>query len=250
MKTTKLFASFIILIAVVLAAGCLESGATTSRASGYGEDSLDLFIDTEGRTSFDSMEPFIISLTAENVGPFDVSDVETNLVGYSGITPQDRGTSLSASHAMATILDKPNLEDGLAGGLATWDWDVYAPFVGVDAPDVEITLTGEVFYRTKSLVNQTLVVVEKDSLDRQGSDLPVSPETNAENGPVSITMDVPDPYVRMVDDVTSFRVTILVINDGTGNVYGRWGGGLGDYDYLEKITLEIPNGLRADPDNC
>jgi hypothetical protein len=254
MNKKNLIPIFAILLAVIMASGCLEtSGGSDYYLSGSGEDSLDVFIDTEGRTSFDSMEPFIITVGVDNYGPFDVTDVETSLVGYGGITPQDIGTSLSGLQSMADLLDKPNPEVDMVGGSATWDWDVYAPFVADDSPDVEITLTGEVYYRTKSIAKQKLVVVEKDYLDKlqsRNEEIPVNPDTESENGPVSIDVEIPDPYVRMVDDTTSFRVKLIVINDGSGNVYGRWGGGLGDYDYLEKVTLELPIGLMADPDNC
>jgi len=252
MKSTKLFTGFAILLAITLVSGCLETGPAYKPA-GYGKDVLDLYIDTEGRTTFDSMEPFIITITAENVGLFDITDVETMLIGYGGITPQDVGTSLSSLRSMADLLEKPRPEVDMLGGSATWDWDTYAPFVGEDSPDVEIMLTGEVYYRTKSLAQQKLVIVERDYLTKlaeRGETIPVNPETEAKNGPVSIDVEVPNPYVRMTGDTSKFSVKLIVINDGSGNVYGRWGGGLGDYDYLEKVTLEVPAGLIADSDNC
>lgn len=252
MNKSNILTGFAIIFAVMLTSGCIQQGSVSPMGSA-GRDSLKLAVDTEGRTSFVSMEPFLIALTAENTGDFDVTDVETALIGYDAISPQEKGKSLAEPRWMADILNKPNQQVNTLGGAATAEWDVYAPFVSEDSPDVEVVLTGEVFYRTKSFVKQALVVAEYDyikALNDRSQQLPAAPATEAKNGPVSITIIAPDPYVEMVDDTKEFSVKVAMSNDGSGNIYGRWGGGMGDYNYLERLTLEVPEGLKVDADNC
>ena len=250
MKISKTFASIGILLSMILIAGCLGSDSSSGSA-GYGQDSLDLSIDTEGRTTFDSKETFIITMTSENVGPFDITDVKTRLVGYGGISKVGGG-SLSTKESMADTLDRPRPDLDLVGGSATWDWDVNAPTVSVDAPDVDIRLTGEVFYTTKSLAVQKVVVANKDyviQLEERGEVVPVNPATEALNGPVSIDVEVADPYILTQGTTPSFRVKLALNNDGSGNVFATTIPGK-ERDWIEKVTMTVPIGLTVDNDNC
>jgi hypothetical protein len=250
MKNTKIFASVLIILAVVLVAGCGDDD--TKGQAGYGEDSIDMIFDTEGRSVFDSNEDFIITMTVENFGPFDVENVKTKLIGFGGLTTV--GTPLSTDVLLATKLDRPRPELEVAGGFATKDWEVVAPNVSADSPDVEVLLTSEVYYRTKSLGVQKVVVAEKDYIDKlaaRGEIIPVNPMTDSMNGPISLDMAVPDPYVTIRQENESLRVKISLDNDGSGTVYARPDLSEGkNTDYLESVTLKVPVGLRVDLANC
>jgi hypothetical protein len=260
MKNIKTLAVFAILLSVILVAGCLGGDKTKGQA-GFGEDSLDVFIDTEGRSTFDSGEEFTITIDAENFGPFDVSDVNTSLIGFGGLslTDPDPGEKLSHERKLSSFFGRPQPELDVSGGFGTEDWEVTAPTVSEDSPDVNIRLTGQVFYRTKSLGVQKVVVADKDYLvqmEERGETVPVNPVTDALNGPVSLDVEVPNPYVIVrADKESSFVVKIMLNNDGSGNVYARptkLGGGK-DRDYLENVTITYPANVGLTPDidgNC
>ncbi|MFH1450543.1 MAG: hypothetical protein ABIF92_01005 [archaeon] len=250
MKTTKTLAILGIVLSVILISGCLGGGDTKGQA-GFGEDSLDMYIDTEGRTTFDSEEAFVITLSVENFGPFDVTNVQSRLIGFGGITA-DSG-KLSATVNMSSFLERPRPDLEVPGGFSTKDWDVKAPKVSPDSPDVEILLTGQALYNTKSLANQKVVVAKKEylvELEQRGEEVPVNPAVEALNGPVSIDTEIPQPYVTLRDTDPSFTVKILLSNDGSGIVSSRDPLNTQDRDYLENITLTVPVGLKIDKSNC
>jgi len=249
MTNTKFITGFAIILSVLLVSGCI-GGDDDRHEPGEGADSLDLLIDTEGRTTFDSQEEFTITLTAENLGPFDIEDVDTRLVGFGGIS----GTNLAGVRNWTDKMARPRPDIEMVGESATYDWDVTAPRVSSDSPDVTITLTGETRFRTKSLAVQKVVVADKEYLvqmEERGETVPVNPATEAQSGPISIDVEVPDPYVNVpkAASTADFRVKIKLLNDGSGNVYARTLG-TKDRDYLERITLTTPAGITVNLGNC
>jgi len=247
LKNTKILTSLAVILSLILVSGCLGGG--DEKEAGLGADSLELAIDSEGRLIFDSGETFTITMDVENVGLLDVFNVNTTIIGYGGLS----GTTLSGEYKMAGKLDRPRPDLDMVGGSATWDWDVNAPTVAADAPDVVIKLTGEVYYTTKSTAVQKVVAAKRDyvvKLQERGEAVPEHPATNAQNGPISLDVEVPGPYVSVPDAAnTSFRVKFILRNDGSGNVYARTLSPK-KRDYLEEINVTIPKGLTIDTSNC
>ncbi len=239
------------LVLAVIISGCVGGGGG-QRIFNLGEDALKVNIDTEGRSSFDSLEPFTITVTAENTGKFDVSNVASRLQGYDGITSTETPRALLSDlrDLSPSMLDRPQPDKKVAGGTGTIDWDVAAPFVPVDSPDREIILTGEVTYDTKSLATQRVVAATRthiENLQARGESLPTMPETDAVNGPVSIDVEIPLPYVKVIGQKNEFPVRIHLNNDGSGTLLNK---DISEYDYLGKVILKVPPGLGIDTANC
>ncbi|MDP7260342.1 MAG: hypothetical protein QGI80_00040 [archaeon] len=241
----KFFLTLIVLSATLLIAGC--TGGDTGAAVGTaGADSLTLSIDTEGRDLFDSNEAFLISVEAENTGPVNAENVEVRLQGYDGISGTALGTYTSLSPG---TLERPNTDEGLAGGVGNIEWDVIAPYVSATSPDREISLTAAVRYDTKSIVSQKVVIAEAShltELEARGERVPASPTQEARNGPVGIAMEAPAPYVRMSGSEDDFILRVTVYNDGSGTVYDA----TGERDRVSSIRLSIPSGLTVDESKC
>jgi len=237
------------MLSIVLISGCIEGEGLIVRTP-VGEDALELSIDAEGKTTFDSLEPFIITLRAENFGSFDAENLQSQLQGYDGITAYD-GKSLSLEKPLSpSLLEKPGEEQEMPGGSGYVDWDVYSPYVEETAPNLELILTGEVFYDYRSLATQKVVVITRDHLEKLekiGEEIPVTPETEALNGPVAVSVEASWPYVKMIEYQKEFRVKVTLDNDGSGNVYNP---DMEEYDYLNSITMRVPLGLAVDEDHC
>ena len=239
----------LLLLLVIFSSGCVSSGGGQTPTN-YGNDLLKLSIDTEGRTTMDSLENFMISVSAQNVGAVDAENVQARLEGYDGITSNSHEVLSDLKDLSPSTIEKPNTDQGLPGGTGDVSWDVTAPYVPGDSPDREITMTADVLYDTKSLATQRIVVATKeyvDSATSRGEQVPVSPSTNVLNGPVSIGVNVGGPYIKLIGSQTDFRLLITLDNDGTGSVYNR---DFADYDYLNKIVLKVPKGLDVDTSNC
>jgi hypothetical protein len=235
------------LIAVLAVAGCGGSGDSTGFTSG---DALSITIDTEGKTTFDSQEPFYITIDATNDGYFDAENVHARLTGYDGIT-EIGGSTLSEEVTLTpSTLLAPDDDLGLAGGNGDYTWDVKAPVVREHEPDRYVTLTSEIFYDYTSTATQSMVAVTREylqKLDDRGESFNIYPEGESLNGPVSVEMLVPDPYVKVIGDDTDFRIKVLLYNDGSGNVYHD---ALHKYDYLRKVKVTVPAGLKIDKTSC
>jgi hypothetical protein len=242
----KFFLTLVVLSATLLIAGCTggDSGAAVGTA---GADSLILSIDTEGRDLFDSNEAFLISVQAENIGPVNAENVKVRLQGYDGISS---GTSLGTYVSLSPLaLERPNREEGLAGGVGNIEWDVIAPYVSATSPDREISLTAAVRYDTKSIVSQKVVIAEAShltELEARGERVPASPTQEARNGPVGIAMEAPAPYVRMSGSEDEFILRITIYNDGSGTVYDA----ASERDRVSSIRLSVPSGLTVDESKC
>ena len=244
----KLVISFV-LIAVIFFAGCAGG---KKGVFNFGKDSLNVGIDTEGRDTFDSLQPFTITVTAENTGLFDAEKVGSRLQGYDGITAQSQNVKLSDEKKLSpSTLDRPDSEKKTKGGIGTFDWDVYAPFVGEGEPDRFITLTAEVLYDTKSLATQRVVAATRDYINdaqARGESVPTMPETESLNGPISVDVEIPAPYIKLLgDQQTDFRAKITFNNDGTGTLLNRAND---QTDYMTKVVLKIPAGVGVDAANC
>lgn len=252
-KNTKLFL-VAILVTIIALSGCIGGGDSGIRLSGAGGDALELSIDTEGRTTFDSLEPFIITVQAENVGEFDADAVTARLQGYDGIIPVSVSRLSDYQDFVPSNLERPNYENDVPGGTGDVDWDVKAPYLSSDAPDVNLNLIAEILYDSKSLAARKVVIAtatEIEKLEQRGESVSVESSTEALNGPVSIQVETDEPYLRMSSAKEEFRLTITLLNDGNGNVYDR---GATDenkrLDYLSKATLKVPAGLDVDEANC
>lgn len=255
MNITNKLAILGIVLSAILTAGCM-GGGDNQGGYGYGGDSLELFIDTEGRSTFDSGENFAITISAENFGPFDVSGVRTRLIGFGGVTltaPNPATEKLSDWKNLApNYLVKPKAETEEPGGIGTRDWAVTAPTLDIDSPIVDLQLTGEVKYETYSLAKQQIVVVEKEylnQLEQSGQSVPVNTLIDSQNGPVSIDVVAPSPYVTVRKADKSFTLKVSLNNDGSGVVFGSDEAG-SKKDYIGNITLTVPDGLKADTANC
>jgi len=243
-----LFLVGILFFAVILVSGCIS--AEEEEMIVTEGDALDLAIDAEGRTTYDSLEEFMITVKAENLGSFDAENVQARLHGYGGIASGEGETLSGLKDLTPKLLDRPDPEREMPGGSGDVDWGVFAPEVGKTAPDLELTLTGEVVYDYKSLATQKVVIVTRDYIkqqDERGEPVPVNPATESLNGPVSIDVDAADPYVKMVGSTTEFRVKVTLDNIGSGNIYRRSDS---KYDYLTKVTMRVPVGIAVDEDNC
>jgi len=240
----------VILVGIVAISGCTGGGDVSVR--GAGGDALELGIDTEGRSTFDSLEPFLITVQAENTGDFDAETVEARLQGYAGITPTEGGIyTLSDAKAFSpSTFDRPL--DDVPGTSGTIDYDVKAPYVSEGAPDVEINLNAEVKYNYRSLLSRRIVAATAEEVNKRenrGEDIPVSSETKALNGPVSISMETEEPYERVTGATESVRLKIHLQNDGSGNICRNcFGVGDKEYDYITKVTLKVPAGITIGDD--
>ena len=238
------------LLLIIAVAGC--AGKNQRAIFNFGQDALKLSVDTEGRDTFDSLQPFTITATSENIGLFDVTGVTARLQGYDGITAQSANAPLSdEKNFNPKDLDRPDSEKNIPGGVGTVDWDVYAPFVDATEPDREITMTAEVLYDTKSLATQRVVAATRDYVTQaqaRGEQVPAVPETESLNGPVAVDVEVPSPYVKVLGDQrTDFRVKISFNNDGSGTLLNR----VSDQtDYLDSAILKVPAGVGFDATNC
>ncbi len=237
------------LIVVIALAGCTGK---QKNLFNIGKDSLNIGVDTEGRDTFDSLQPFTITVTSENTGLFDATNVSSRLQVYDVITPQSSSVKLSDEKRMSpSLLDRPDSEKRIPGGVGTVDWDVYAPFVGEAEPDRFITLTAEVLYDTKSLATQRVVAATREYVtdaQARGENVPTMPETESLNGPIAVDVEIPSPYVRVLgDQQTDFRAKISLDNDGTGTLLNR----ISDQkDYLSSVVLRVPAGVGFDATNC
>jgi len=253
MNNKKILTSFAIILSLILVSGCLGAGKK-EKVGTIGEDSLEIMIDTEGMLSFDSKQDFIITMAAENFGPFDLENVTTNLIGYDGISHKEVGVKLSDEQQLALRLDRPRPDLDMLGGSSTFDWPVTAPTVAETSPPLEVMLTGEIYYRTKSLGTQRVVVADRNyvtQMKERGEAVPVNPSTESLNGPISINVDVPEPFVSTTGTSPWFRVKVVLNNDGSGNLYARTlNSAARDRDYLEELTLKVPAGLTVDLANC
>ena len=237
-----------VLLAVITVSGCLGGGGQETRIFGLGDDALDLDFEST-HTSVDSLEPFLLTLKATNVGEYDAENVEARLTGYDGISSSS-GDQLSKFKPVSSKISAPNDELDLPGDTRDLQWDVFAPYLSEELPDQEIDLTAEIFYDYRSRASIPIVAVTReyiDSLETRGETLPTSPYLNALNGPISIDILVPDPYVELIDDDVEARVNVYLANDGSGNVYNRE---RDEYDMLTKVTLAVPEGITIDKDNC
>ena len=81
------------LVLVVAIAGCIGGGKDRNLLN-RGQDSLSISIDAEGKTTFDSLQSFTVTVKGENVGPFDVFNVSSRLQGYDGITSTETPVAL------------------------------------------------------------------------------------------------------------------------------------------------------------
>lgn len=249
--SVKYLALVLALAAVIAIAGCIGGGGQKNLFS-MGKDALSLSIDAEGVTTFDSLQPFTITLNAENTGSFDATNASGRLQGFGGLTARTSGERLSLEKAMSPKnLDRPQPDKKIAGGTGTVEWEVSAPYVAVDAPDAEIVLTGEVFYTTKSLASQRIVAATQTYIknaEARGEQIAAIPITDSINGPVAVDVEAAIPYVKVLGEPqTDFRIKIMLNNDGSGTLYNR---GLNLYDYLDKIIVKLPAGIGVDTSNC
>src|SRR3989344_405632 len=244
--------SVLVLVAVVVFAGCIGRGGGDRKFLNFGEDALKIAIDTEGRSTFDSLQQFTVTVTAENIGKFDVFNVTSRLQGYDGITSTETPRAqLSDERSLSqSTLDRPQPDKKVAGGTGSVDWDVAAPFVPVDSPDRELILTGEAIYDTKSLATQRVVAATRThvvNLEARGEAVPVMPETDALNGPIAIDVEIPVPYVKVIGKRNDFPVRIHLNNDGSGTLLNRE---IGEFDFLSKVIMKVPPGVGIDARNC
>lgn len=238
------------LVFVIIIAGCV--GGPQRGLFNIGQDALKISVDTEGRDTFDSLQPFTITVTAENTGLFNVENVASRLQGYDGLTAQSPNVQLSAEKRISpSTLDRPDAEKNIPGGTGTVDWDVYAPFVGAAEPDREITLTAEVLYDTKSLATQRVVAATRDYITQaqaRGEQVPTMPETESLNGPIAVDVEIPSPYIKVLGDQrTDFRAKLSFNNDGSGTLLNRDNS---QTDYLTNVILRVPPGIGFDATNC
>ncbi len=232
------------LILVIVISGC--TGDSGPVQQGGGDDVLDLTLETEGKTTFDSLEKFIISIQAENVGDFEVTNARARLQGYGGIDSASDEVLSDLKSMNPSTIEAADVDADLPGGIADVEWDVIAPFVSKDSPDREITITGEVRYDTKSLASQRVVVATTDYISTEDN-VPISQKSQIINGPIEMDIRAGDPYVELPGTTTDFRVIISLDNEGSGYVYNA------DRDqnnYINSISLEVPRGINVDENNC
>lgn len=237
-----------IFLAVIAVSGCIGGGSQSGTVFGMGQDALDLTFEST-RDTVDSLEPFLLTLKATNIGEYDAESVQARLTGYDGIyTSSDE--PLSTLKSVSSKISAPNMELDLPGDTRDIQWDVFAPYLSKELPDQEIDITAEILYDYRSRASISMVGVTReylDSLETRGEVLPTQPVLNALNGPISIDVIVPDPHVEIIDDEAEARINIYLYNDGTGNIFNRE---RDEYDMLTKITLALPDGLTIDTDNC
>ncbi len=245
--------SILALVSVVVIAGCIGGGGAGQRPLfSHGTDSLKIALDTEGRSTYDSLQPFTTTVTAENIGNFDIFNATARLQGYDGIVSTETPPALLSDEKVMSPpnMDRPQPDKKVAGGTSTIDWDVVAPFIPVDAPDREIILTGEVVYDTKSLATQRVVAATRThvkNLEAKGEAVPVIPETDALNGPIAIDVEIPVPYVKVIQQRNEFPVRLHFFNDGTGTLLNRE---ITKYDFLNRVVVKVPPGVGVDTSNC
>ncbi|MFH1424426.1 MAG: hypothetical protein ABIG20_01960 [archaeon] len=245
-----------LLIAVVAVSGCISGGDGSLSSGGTGDDALDIYIDTEGRDIFDSLDSFIITIDAENIGEFNAENVEAHLQGYDGIIySTDSSARLSDFKPLTpNTLDRPDSTNDVPGGTGDVDWDVRAPYLSNEAPDVDIYLVGEIMYDYKSLATRTVAIAtaeEVEKLEQRGESIPIESGTDALNGPIGIEVESDTDYVRLTSAKQDFRLKISLFNDGSGTVYNRYASDKNKKaDYLTKIVMKVPAGLDVDEANC
>ncbi|MCK4714478.1 MAG: hypothetical protein KAT35_02810 [Candidatus Aenigmarchaeota archaeon] len=245
----KSLAFLLILSAVVLVSGCINTGGD---GVAYGKGVIiESFESDMGSMALESEDEVSLMLKVQNQGEVDAINVEAILIG---IDLNEWGTGYSwtgDTKDLGTLL-AADPQSNTEGQTKVVQWNLEAPVL---PRGTEFTYEPRVrvFYDYQTKSNKPITLVDVDELRRiiqQGKTL-AGDATRSSAGPLSVQIRTGD-FVKTQNYDDPFPLNIFITNDlweSGGSVYegsGYYGSYYDNIQYPVKIKITLPDGMSLE----
>lgn len=167
-----------------------------------------------------------LTLSAENQGGDKIDTAMSCLFAsnFNGDTDKTKvndglwvlDTTHKLCQAVNKILNAPDFENNVPGGIKDWKWDIISPFLQETLSRTD-TFTGRVYYKFTSTAQATVWFYSESELQAakdRGEAIPSTLSVIKTKGPIEITIDTKQPATE-----TPMTLKITFSNVGGGTVF-------------------------------